>query len=325
MKKIYVRALFLLAIVLVAATVWGIFAAYARPLGPRLEISQNQPAAMAAAGLLQANPPQASEVCGQSGKLRLLALGSDRAQGVQPFGADGVRFIQVDFSNRKVTIAAFSRDLEVKIFKGLADKSIKRTPLGLSYHLKYIETAGSDKDKAMAATNFMAELLYDNYKLRPDHYLAVELQHFDSLVDAVGGITIHNPSAFVSDNGTHFAAGSINLTGELAAEYMRTFEPGGDMARLQRQNVVMKGLREKLVAPGVVLNLAELYERFGQVMLTDLSLEQFNSLDCILREVPKEEIKTYEIGPDERVIGPDGKVIEQPKSLQAILNNLFKD
>ncbi|HSV86804.1 MAG TPA: LCP family protein [Levilinea sp.] len=325
MKKIYGYALILLALAMVGTVVWGIFAAYKRPLGQRLEISQVQPKTVAAAAQPHARPPQATQVCGQRGKMRLLVTGSDRTQGVAPFGADGVRFIQVDFSNRKVTIAAFSRDLEIKVFKGLADKTIKRAPLGLSYHYKFSETTGTERDQALAATNFIAELLYDNFKLRPDHYLGVDLQHFDSLVDALAGITIDNPAAFVSDNGTLFAAGSINLNGELAAEYMRTFEPGGDMARLQRQNVVMKGLREKLTTPGVALNIAELYERFNQIVLTDLSPEQFNSLNCILGEVPKEDIKTYEIGADERVIGADGKVIEQPKSLQAILNNLFKD
>jgi anionic cell wall polymer biosynthesis LytR-Cps2A-Psr (LCP) family protein len=41
---------------------------------------------------------------------------------------------------------------------------------------------------------------------------------------------------------------------------MRTFKPGGDMARLQRQNLVMKGLREKLVDPGTLLNISDLYK-----------------------------------------------------------------
>jgi hypothetical protein len=41
--------------------------------------------------------------------------------------------------------------------------------------------------------------------------------------------------------------------------------------------------------------------------------------------VPKEDILTYEIGPDERITGPDGKLIEPAKALQAILNDLFKN
>jgi polyisoprenyl-teichoic acid--peptidoglycan teichoic acid transferase len=324
MKKIYAYALILLVISLVFTVVWGIFAAYQRPLGQPLAISQAQPTSVVLAAKPEAKPQQPKEVCGQTGKMKLLVIGSDRTAGVAPYGADGVRLIQVDYPNRKVTIAAFTRDLEVRI-KGLTDKKVTRAPLGLAYHYKYNETSGTEKDKALAATNLIAEVLYDNYKLQPDHYLTTELQHFDSLVDAIGGITINNPRSFVSDNGTTFDAGSLSLTGELAAEFMRTFKPGGDMARLQRQNIVLKGLREKLVTPGSILDIPKLYDNFNKIVLTDLSLEQFNSLNCMLSEVPKEDIMTYEIGADERVTGPDGKLIEQPRALQAILNDLFKD
>jgi len=329
MKKIYAYALVLLVISLIGTAVWGIFAAYKRPLGQPLEISQSQPttivSAVQPAAQPQAKPQQPKETCGQSGIMKLLVIGSDRSQGVAPFGADGVRFIQVDYDNQAVTIAAFSRDLEVKIKKGLADPKIKSAPLGLSYHYKYSETAGTEKDKALASTNLIAEALYDTYKLQPDHYLTTELQHFDSLVDAVGGVTIQNPQKFTSDYGMVFEAGQIELNGEQAAEYMRTYEPGGDMARLQRQNVMMKGLRDRLMSLDMASKLPSLYDNFSKIMFTDLNLEQFNSLNCMMNETPKENIKTYEIGPDERVIGPDGKLVETPRGLQAILNDLFKN
>jgi polyisoprenyl-teichoic acid--peptidoglycan teichoic acid transferase len=328
MKKIYAYALILLVISLVFTVVWGIFAAYQRPLGQPLAISQAQPTTVALAAKPEAKPEakpqQPKEVCGQTGKMKLVVIGSDRTAGVAPYGADGVRLIQVDYTNRKVTIAAFTRDLEVRI-KGLADKKVTRAPLGLAYHYKFTETSGTEKDKTLAGTNLIAEVLYDNYKLQPDHYLTTELQHFDSLVDAIGGIKISNPLSFVSDNGTTFGAGSLDLTGELAAEFMRTFKPGGDMARLQRQNIVMKGLREKLISLDMATKLPTLYDNFNKIVLTDLSLEQFNSLNCMLSEVPKEDIMTYEIGADERVTGPDGKLVEQPRGLPAILNSLFKD
>jgi LCP family protein required for cell wall assembly len=326
MKKIYSYALILLVVSLFGTIVWGVFAAYQRPLGEPLAINQAPPAVAAALPevLPQAQPKQPQQTCGQTGQLKLLVIGSDRSEGVAPYGADAVRLIQVDFSQKRVTVAAFSRDLEVKV-DGLADKKLKRAPLGLAYHYKYAETSGTDKERAVASTNLVAQLLYDNYKLQPEHYLTTELQHFDSLVEALKGVTINNPNEFTSDNSISFAKGELSLNGEQAAEYMRTFKPGGDMARLQRQNLVMKGLREKLVDPGVLLDIPELYTRFNQIVFTSLSVEQLNSLNCMLKEVPKEDILTYEIGPDERVTGPDGKLIEPPKALQAILNDLFKN
>jgi hypothetical protein len=229
MKKIYAYALVLLVISLVGTIVWGIFAAYKRPLGEPLAISQAQPTAVVVAAKPEAKPevkppskPEPQGICGQTGKMKLLVIGSDRTAGVAPYGADGVRLMQLDFDNRAVTIAAFTRDLQVKILKGLADKTVVRAPLGLAYHYKYTETAGADKDKALASTNLIADVLYDNYKLQPDHYLTTELQHFNSLVDAIGGITINNPRAFISDKKMTFAAGEIDLNGAQAAEARRT-------------------------------------------------------------------------------------------------------
>jgi anionic cell wall polymer biosynthesis LytR-Cps2A-Psr (LCP) family protein len=211
MKKIYTYALVLLAVSLIGTIVWGVFAAYQRPLGQPLAISQAQPTAVVAA-VVEGQPqakPQPQQTCGQTGKQKILVIGSDRSDGVEPLGADAIRFIQVDYNQKKVIVAAFSRDLEVRI-KGLADKKVTRAPIGLAYHYKYIETSGDDKDKALAATNLIAEVLYDNFKLQPDHYLTTELQHFDSLVDAIGGITIFNPSAFVSDYGMQFDQGELD-------------------------------------------------------------------------------------------------------------------
>jgi polyisoprenyl-teichoic acid--peptidoglycan teichoic acid transferase len=329
MKKIYAYAIVLVLLALVGTAVWGVLSAYKKPMGQPLEISQANPTAVVAAARADVKPeakpqPQAG-ACGQKGKMKVLAIGSDRTKGVEPPGADGVRLIQVDFDQKQVIVAAFSRDLDMRIKKGLADPKIRNAPLGLAYHYKFTETKGSDKDKALAGTNFLAELLFDTYKILPDHYLTTELQHFAALVNELGGLTINNPKEFTGHDGTVFEAGSLALTGTQAAEFMRTYKPGGEVARMQRQNVIMKGLRDKLMEPATAVKIPGFYDDFQSIVFTDLSLEKFNALNCMLTEVPKENILTYDIGPDERVIGPDGKPVDTPRALQAILNELFKD
>jgi anionic cell wall polymer biosynthesis LytR-Cps2A-Psr (LCP) family protein len=329
MKKIYAYALVLVLLALVGTAVWGVISAYKKPMGQPLEISQANPTAVVAAAKVDAKPeakpqPQAG-ACGQKGKMKVLAIGSDRTLGVEPPGADGVRLIQVDFNEKKVIVAAFSRDLDMRIKKGLADPKIRNAPLGLAYHLKFTETKGSDRDKALAATNFLAELLYDTYKIVPDHYLTTELKNFAFMVNELGGLTVNNPTKFVGTDGTVFEVGSLSLNGAQATEFMRTYDPGGEVARMQRQNVVMKGLRDKLMEPATAVKIPGFYDDFQKIVFTDLSLEKFNALNCMLTEVPKENILTYDIGPDERVIGPDGKPVDTPRALQAILNELFKD
>ncbi|GAA3319220.1 hypothetical protein GCM10020331_025230 [Ectobacillus funiculus] len=62
-----------------------------------------------------------------------------------------------------------------------------------------------------------------------DYYIEVNMQGFQEIVDAVGGVTVHNTFPF-SYEGHSFAAGSIPLNGAQALAYarMRKEDPKGD-------------------------------------------------------------------------------------------------
>jgi LCP family protein required for cell wall assembly len=94
-----------------------------------------------------------------------------------------------------------------------------------------------------------------------DGWISLDFQGFHAMVDAVGGITLENPRAFsytwTDDEWaagifhSSFAAGTLELDGELALDYARSRyadipEEHGDFARLQRQQRVMQAIRDKV-------------------------------------------------------------------------------
>ena len=63
-----------------------------------------------------------------------------------------------------------------------------------------------------------------------DYYLEINMESFNDIVNAVGGITVENNLDFTYEN-VHFAKGTITLDGESALKYsrMRYDNPNGDI------------------------------------------------------------------------------------------------
>jgi LCP family protein required for cell wall assembly len=233
-------------------------------------------------------------VCGGRGNLLLLFVGTDFSGGVWPQGADAVRVVKLDFDHEKITVVAFPRDLWVKT-AGLANQNISATRLGLSYFYMENATMGTEKHKVTTATTLIGQALYDNFGVAPQTYLTVQMKNLNEMVDAVGGVDIKIPEAFVSDYKISFPAGLQHLDGAQAREYIRTYNPGGDAARRERQNQFAKAMQENLLGAGLIARLPELFTQFNQSIVTDLTPETIGELTCLVKAVPEEQISFYEI------------------------------
>jgi anionic cell wall polymer biosynthesis LytR-Cps2A-Psr (LCP) family protein len=84
-------------------------------------------------------------------------------------------------------------------------------------------------------------------------------------------------------------AGQQTLNGVQFVAYARAI-PDSDFARIQRNNLLLAALQQKLLDPAVWARIPQLYTQFNEVIATDLSPEQINHLSCLLQEVPKESI-----------------------------------
>lgn len=320
-------------VILAALLLFGGFLAgsfYARPMAEpmNLQIPAEEEPAPAAASIEAVKPAQKTATCGQSGEMNLLFTGADFSMGEPPHGADAVRLVQVDFDNQEVVVVAFPRDLLVKT-PALADLKVSESRLGLAYHQKKEATQGEDHDRIIKATELLAQTLVDNFafptKAEDYHYLTLQLDEIGAMIDTIGGVEISLPEAITTDNKITFPAGKQTLDSKLAVEFVRSPEPGGDAARLQRQNLFLKALQEKALNAGLIAKIPELYEQFDAAVVTDLSPEQLNSLACMAETVPDEQIYFYEIGEKDGLVTArdDGALIPKVEKIKTALKDWF--
>ncbi|QQK76544.1 LCP family protein [Salicibibacter cibarius] len=90
----------------------------------------------------------------------------------------------------------------------------------------------------------MAINTVENFLDVPIDYMAtINMDGFEEMVDAVGGVTVENSMEFEQD-GHHFPEGQVELNGDEALSFvrMRDEDPQGDAGRTERQREVIEGL-----------------------------------------------------------------------------------
>jgi len=329
MKKligVIVSMVFITLLVGGALLAWNF---YKTPRGPKLTYQEEtiaEPAVEPAARSENVVAPEAlaqKNTCGGKGVISVMMIGDDKSEGVWPFGADLVRLVQVDYDNQDVRIIAFSRDIPIE---KTGMKTHPSEDLGLAYYYMSQETEGTDQEKMLAGTDLVGRILKDEFKVKGDHYFTIDLNRLPTFVDTIGGVEINNPKAFTNDWDIYFPEGVQRLDGYLSAQYVRSYNPDGDMARMNRQNVYLKGLREQLLSFQIVTKIPDLYQRFQEAIVTDMSPEQFATLGCMIdkEQVTEENTLTYQVGPDFLMYDANGAVVPGSDNLDKLIDDILK-
>ncbi len=231
-------------------------------------------------------------VCGESGVWNVLILGSDAGELRGNKGTDFVRMMRVDFPSRQVTLFSFPPDLWVDTSGlGLINPTIQSTYLSTVFHEARTRSHRiALKDALFDGTSVSAKMLLNNFSVSTDHYVTVDLSQIPVLVDAVGGVPINVPQTITDPwIGITIPSGPQTLNGTQFVAYARAI-PDSDFARIQRNDLLVDALREKLLDPAVWGQIPQLYAQYNGVIATDFSPEQINHLSCLLKEVPSNAI-----------------------------------
>jgi len=321
------RLRFLLVVdVLVAliALVFVLIAMWNRPLGPSLVQSVdlpgqsvNTPVATSSgdsvtaveptptpssllahiATLLEPKSAAGKTLCGGPAVMNILLIGSDERRSDYYYGlADSIRLVRVDFSTPSVTMLDFPRDLWVEI-PGISEHyGITHAKLNQAYFfgnpgMGYYDGAGQ-------GPGLMAQTLQLNFGAHVDHYLAMDMQTFVRMVDAVDGIDIHidakidfNEGQDGADPTKVFEAGNYHLDGAQALMFARDRNPT-IFQRARYQTMVLKALEKKLLAPAMIPVWPQIIADFTQSVQTDLSPSEISELVCLAQSLTSDNIST---------------------------------
>lgn len=125
-----------------------------------------------------------------------------------------------------------------------------------------------------------------------DHYIVINMEGFQQLVDAVGGVDVNNTLKFdyTQDGRTDtYDIGKIHLEGLKALGYlrMRYDDPEGDYGRQRRQREVVTAIAKKVLSLDGVTQYKALLDAMEDNVLTDLTFDQMKQIALDYRDAFK--------------------------------------
>ena len=113
-----------------------------------------------------------------------------------------------------------------------------------------------------------------------ENYVLVNFDTFQTIIDALGSITIENPYAFTAIDGQYFAEGTISLNSVQALMYVRERYnlPGGDFDRNMHQQIVMQGIIDRITSPEGIIHFNDILDNVKNCILTNVSSKSIYAL-----------------------------------------------
>lgn len=241
-------------------------------------------------------PALPAPLCGGPPTMNLLLIGSDTRSTGYTWGlADVIRLVRVDFVTPGLTTLDFPRDLWVEIPE-ISDN------LGGQDHEKlnqaYLYGNPGDGfgywDDPSAGPGLLARTLDLNFGAKADHYLAVNMQTFVRMVDALGGLDVTLVHSVGGSDNLNLQAGEHHLNGAEALALARD-RSRGVFSRDSNQDLVICALQRQLSSPGVLPRLPALIQAFSNSIQTDLDAKSIGQLACLAGHLPQENIAFFNI------------------------------
>ena len=187
-----------------------------------------------------------------SERVNVLMVGYGGGTHAGAYLADSIQILSVDPSTDTTTTIPIPRDLWIE--------GIGSFPQNGKVNEVFAAGAGPGAEPDIdAAGRRMAETLSDVTGLEIDHWLTIDFEGFREMIDAVGGVTVDNPTAFCWTTIPEFHqagrwemgcfdAGTLRLDGAEALAYSRArytseVSESTDFARSVRQARILAALR----------------------------------------------------------------------------------
>jgi len=278
--------------------------------------------------------------------VNFLLLGAPGRGNDAPDLTDTILLARLDSVKNKIYLFSLPRDLLVKIpdsenytkFNALYAFNKSRTFLQ-----KFNPVDSTEKNNATTETAGNLEKVRDEFDslikktqditgLTIDHYIFVDLQTVQQLVDIFGGVNVlvqkdildtafpgpnHSFQTFTIKSGWRY------LDGATALKYMRSrHSAAGDFDRTARQQEILQALKQKILALNFwdVGKFMEIYNTLSSNIKSDLNLWQIKDYWGKIKNIPGENVIKTELNNQNLLInrqidlGGERAAVVQPKA-----------
>ncbi|MBS4174559.1 LCP family protein [Bacillus sp. FJAT-49736] len=252
-------------------------------------------------------PPPEANLPSKQKPISILLMGVDQRKG-DPGRSDTLIVITLNPKKKKMMMVSIPRDTRTEIIgKGTTDK------------INHAYAFGGTKMSVDTVENFVG--------IPINYYIRVNMKALEELVDAVGGITVHNDIDWFDEGyyrkGYHYRKGDITLNGPQALGFvrMRHLDPKGDFGRNERQRKVITAIIHKAVDISSVTRITDILYALGKNVKTNMTFDEMMNIQKNYRDSQK-NITQYEVkGNGEKLNGIYYLVVPQEEK-QRITNDL---
>lgn len=256
--------------------------------------------------------------------LNILLVGVDRRPGARSGGrTDTILVAVLDRSSDHVGLVSVPRDLYVE-FPGHGPARINAA-------------YGIARETGQDGLALLARVASDTLAIPIHHAVAVDLDVFESSVDALGGVTVDVPCPIVDNfvdpreptgrRRLDVAAGRQHMDGVTAAMYARSRHGRSDWDRARRQQALLLGLRARLRTASGLARLPALWDELGEDVVSDMTRLDLLRLAQRAARTDPEHVHGFVIGfqHTDHWTTPEGRWVLLPRydAIDASLRALF--
>lgn len=191
----------------------------------------------------------------QKDPFSVLILGVDERKGDRG-RSDTIIVLTINPINNSVKMLSIPRDTRTEIIgKGFEDK------------INHAYAFGEVPMAMDTVENFL--------DIPIDYFVQINMEGFEDIVDAVGGVTVQNDLDF-SVGEFKFPIGELKLNGEEALSFsrMRYEDPRGDFGRQTRQRQIIQAVIKEGASLTSLTNFSNIFSALGSNVKTNLTFEQ---------------------------------------------------
>lgn len=283
---------------------------------------------VAKAGTIQGRAPEQAlpDIEEEKERINILLLGIDQREGdAGSWRTDTMILISVDPATNSAAMLSIPRDLWVTI-PGYGESRINMA--------HYLGDAHGYPGGGVALAK---KTVWYALGVPVHYYVRVNFSGFEEIVDAIGGVTInvdraiHDESYPDGNYGTivlDIPAGVQHMDGAMALQFARSRHGTGDYDRMGRQQQVIMAVRDKVLSLDMpISSIPKLVELAGEMVKTDLTLDEIMALAEIAKRVERSNIQSGIIDDNmtTTVITPEKWMVEVPDwaKVRQLVDDLF--
>jgi LCP family protein required for cell wall assembly len=269
----------------------------------------------------------------QNDRINFLVMGLDLRprEGDVPSRSDTMFILTLDPRTKTASILGIPRDLYVEIPDGAG-----------SYYEDRINTAfimGEINGYPGGGYSLAIDTVEHNLGIDVDHYIIIDFEGFEELIDALGGIEVdvpeylydpyYSPTELPGDYHPYeFEPGLQHMDGETALAYARIRRYSNDFDRIQRQQRIIFAVMDKALDLNVLGNALDLWKKYKDAIDTDVNDFQIPGLAKLAGDTPPEQVAALSLGAcTTDWTTPLGAEVLLPseKCIQRLVQALFSD